>query len=197
MKAILVSQIHSHWLASFLVSYRTTAMPYTTTHKTPSELFLQIKAMNKSVWAKQAKQKSYHDSLSKNCEYFVGKKVLEHNFGIEPHWAAGVIKERLDHWCTWMVKVDSGVLWHCNDYVGYLRPALGELLKQNKSVSPNTLLQLAHLISFQLSIQKSSQLLNRKCSVTRYSCNVLLGLCVTCVTCYLCYWQTISPKIEQ
>ena len=76
----------------------------------------------------------------------------------------------------------------CNNYVDYLRPAPGELLKQNESAClPIFPLQPAlHLILFQLSIQKSSQLLNRKCSVT---C-MLLMQCVTDTVCYLCNMLT-------
>ena len=83
MKALLVSWIHSQWLASFL-ELQLCLTPLLMKHQV-NYSYRGIKDTNKSVWAEQAKEKSHHDSLSKSCEYFVGKKVLEYNFGIGPH----------------------------------------------------------------------------------------------------------------
>ena len=137
---------HSQRLASFLLSYR--SMPHTTTHETPSELFLKRKLrtrmdlikpdVNKAVCAEQAKQKSHYDSHSKSREYFVGQNVQAHNFRTGSRWVAGVIVERLGP-LTYLVQVDSGVFWR--RHVDHLRVAPDALSKQNDTVSANSPLQ--------------------------------------------------------
>ena len=72
---MVVEHTYSQQLASALLSYQST--PHSTTHETPSELFLRRKSMTRfdllkpdvsnSVSVAQAKQKNNHD-----CLYFAG-----------------------------------------------------------------------------------------------------------------------------
>ena len=67
----------------------------------------------------EARQKENHDHCCKSCEYLVGQRVQAHNFRAGPHWAAGVIVERLGP-LTYLVQVDMGVFWQ--HHVDHLRP---------------------------------------------------------------------------
>jgi len=126
----------SQRLASFLLSYRST--PHSTTHETPSELFLKRKLrtrldllkpdVNKSVCLEQAKQKNNHDCRCQTREYFVGQNVQAHNFRSGPRWAPGVIVERLGP-LTYLVQVDSGIFWQ--RHIDHLLPAEDKPLDQN------------------------------------------------------------------
>ena len=142
---MMVEHILNDWLVSYC---RIEVRPHTTTHETPSELFLKRKLrtrmdlikpdVNKAVCAEQAKQKSHYDSHSKSREYFVGQNVQAHNFRTGPRWVAGVIVERLGP-LTYLVQVDSGVFWR--HHVDHLRVAPDGLSKQNDTVSANSPLQ--------------------------------------------------------
>ena len=131
---------HAQRLASFLLSYRST--PHTTTHETPSELFLKRKLrtrfdllkpdVSKSVNVEQAKQKNNHNRGCQSREYFVGQNVQAHNFRAGPRWAPGIIVERLGP-LTYLVQVNTGVFWR--RHVDHLRPAHDKPLDEN--TTPN------------------------------------------------------------
>ena len=118
--------------------------------------------VNKSVCAEQAKQKSHHDSHSKNHEYFVGQNVQAHNFHTGPCWAAGVIVERLGP-LTYLVQVDSGVSFGIVMLIIYVQPQMDSLNRMEllHQILPYNQIYLVYLISFQLSFQNSLQLSNK------------------------------------
>ena len=127
-------------ISQFLLSYRST--PHTTTHETPSKLFLKRKLrtrfdllkpdVSKSVNVEQAKQKNNHDRGCQSREYFVGQNVQAHNFCAGPHWAPGIIVERHGP-LTYLVQDNTGVFWRC--HVDHLHPAHDKPLEQN--TTPN------------------------------------------------------------
>ena len=140
---------HSQRLTSFLLTYRST--PHSTTHETPSELFLKrplrtrldlLKPnVDRSVCIEQAKQKSYHDRRCRVNEYSVGQRVQACNFRGGPHWVLGVVVERLGS-LTYLVQVESGVFWR--RHVDHLRPAAnGPNTQQSRTVPvlPNAMEQ--------------------------------------------------------
>ena len=134
---------HSQRLASFLLSYRST--PHSTTHETPSDLFLKRKLctrldllrpdVNNTVHNEQANQKKNHDHHCRGRQYFIGQNVSARNFRARPPWSAGVIVERLGP-LSYLVQVTSGVFWR--RHVDHLR-RLDDAVKvpdQGQSTSP-------------------------------------------------------------
>ena len=128
-------------LASFLLTYRST--PHSTTHETPSELFLKRSLrtrldllkpdVDRSVCMEQARQKNYHDRRCRANEYSVGQSIQACNFRGGPRWVLGVVVERLGS-LTYLVQVESGVFWR--RHVDHLRPAANGPNAQNPHTVP-------------------------------------------------------------
>ena len=63
-----------------------------------------------NAYSGQASQKEYHDSCSKDTHFSIGQKVMTRNFLQGTPWLPGVVKECCGP-LTYMVEVESGVLW--------------------------------------------------------------------------------------
>lgn len=109
----------SHRLANFLLTYRTT--PHATTGKSPSQLFmgrqirtrfdLLIPDCGRHVLERQAQQKSSHDRAhSRNCQWFVGQRVMARNLRPGPDWVPATILE-VQGPVTYLVETDDKQVW--------------------------------------------------------------------------------------
>ena len=105
-------------LTTFLMSYRIS--PHATTSTPSCELFLKrtIRTrldmirpdLGSTISDKRSAQKAYHDVHSRVRDFFLGQRVLAHNFREGPRWISGVIAEKRGP-LTYLVQMRDDVLW--------------------------------------------------------------------------------------
>ena len=136
----------SHWLANFLMTYRTTL--HSTTNIAPCTLFLQREIRTqfnllqpdpaRRVCEKQAEQVTHHDQHAKQRSFQVGQRVMVKNMRPGPDWIPAVIAQQLGP-VLFLVDVEPDLRWKRHiDHIRELADIPLPTPQANSQTSDNT-----------------------------------------------------------
>ena len=94
--------------------------PHATTNTPPCELFLKSTIrprldlirpdLGSAITDRQSAQKTYHDIRSRWRDFFLGQRVLAHNFREGPRWVPSMIAEKGGP-LNYLVQIREDILW--------------------------------------------------------------------------------------